>query len=78
MTDDYFPISLVRGGSMFSTEDIRTVVEFESHDFPVLSVYLNVDPQARTPEQYKQALRLLLDKAEKADSTDLDTVTKLC
>ena len=55
---------------MFSTEDIRTVVEFESHNFPVLSVYLNVDPQVRTPEQYKQALRLLLDKAEKADPAD--------
>lgn len=52
---------------MFSDVEIRTIVEFESHKHPVLSIYLNVDPSARSPEQYKQALRTLLSKADKQE-----------
>lgn len=59
---------------MFSSSDIRTVVEFESPKHPVLSVYLNVDPSVRSPEQYKQVLRTLLSKAEKADDADIERV----
>lgn len=51
--------------------DIRQVVEFESHDHPVLSIYLNVDPHRRSPEKYKLALRSLLSKAEGADPADI-------
>lgn len=55
---------------MLTQVDVRQVVEFESHDAPVLSVYLNVDPHRRTPEKYKLALRSLLGKAEQADPAD--------
>jgi peptide chain release factor subunit 1 len=59
---------------MFSDVEIRTIVEFESHKHPVLSIYLNVDPSARSPEQYKQALRTLLSKADKAEDVDCKRV----
>ena len=59
---------------MLTEYDVRQAVEFESHDAPVLSVYLNVDPHRRTVEKYKLALRNLLDKAEGADPEDLKRV----
>ncbi len=59
---------------MLNEYDVRQAVEFESHDSPVLSVYLNVDPHRRTVEKYKLALRNLLDKAEGADPEDVKRV----
>ena len=59
---------------MLTDYDVRRAVDFESHDAPVLSVYLNVDPQQRTAEKYKLALRNLLDKAENADPEDVKRV----
>ena len=59
---------------MLTEYDVRQAVEFESHDAPVLSVYLNVDPHRRTVEKYKLALRNLLDKAEGADAEDIKRV----
>lgn len=59
---------------MITDPDIRTVVEFESPDAPVLSVYLNLDPQRRAAEHYKLALRSLLEKAEGAAPEDLKRV----
>jgi peptide chain release factor subunit 1 len=59
---------------MLTEYDVRQAVEFESHDAPVLSVYLNVDPHRRTVEKYKLALRNLLDKAQDADPEDLKRV----
>jgi hypothetical protein len=50
---------------MLNEYDIHQAVEFESHDSPVLSVYLNVDPHRRSVDKYKLALRNLLDKARK-------------
>jgi len=50
---------------------IRQAVEFESRQHPVLSVYLNVDPNRRAAERYKLALRGLLDRADNADPEDL-------
>ena len=56
---------------MFIDADIRQAVEYEGDSkHPVLSVYLNVDPQHRSAETYKLALRNLLDKAEGADPAD--------
>jgi len=55
---------------MLTEYDVRRAVEFESFDAPVLSVYLNLDPQRRTGDQYKVALRSLLDGAEGADAED--------
>ena len=59
---------------MVTDIDIRQVVEFESHEHPVLSVYLNVDPQRCTVEQYRLALRNLLDKADDAAPEDVARV----
>lgn len=59
---------------MLSNTEIRTAVEFESTKHPVLSIYLNVNPHQRSPEQYKQALRKLLDKAERAEQADIDRI----
>jgi hypothetical protein len=59
---------------MLTEYDVRQAVEFESHDAPVLSVYLNVDPHRRSVEKYKLALRNLLDKAEGADGEDVKRV----
>jgi len=56
---------------MLTEVDLRQAVEFESHHHPVLSVYLNVDPQQRTVEQYRLALRNLLNKAENAAAEDV-------
>ncbi len=59
---------------MLSDVDVRQLVEYESHEHPVLSVYLNVDPQQRTVEQYKLALRNLLDGGKDASPEDVKRV----
>lgn len=59
---------------MLTEYDVRQAVEFESHENPVLSVYLNVDPQQRSVEKYRLALRNLLDNAANADPEDLRRV----
>ncbi|MBX3054706.1 MAG: hypothetical protein KF753_24760 [Caldilineaceae bacterium] len=53
---------------------IRKAVEFESRDHPVLSVYLTVDPHRRSADQYKLALRALLEKANQPDPDDVRRV----
>jgi peptide subunit release factor 1 (eRF1) len=59
---------------MFSDIDVRQLAEFESPNHPVLSIYLNVDPQQRSVDQYKTALRSLLSKADKAATEDTKLV----
>ncbi len=59
---------------MLSKFDIQQVVEFENHEHPVLSVYLHVDPQRRTVDSYRLALRNLLNQAHKADKADLERI----
>jgi peptide subunit release factor 1 (eRF1) len=59
---------------MLSDLDVRQFVEFESHNHPVLTVYLNVDPHERTVDQYKIALRNLLSQAGNAAPADLKRV----
>ncbi len=59
---------------MLSDIDIRTLVEYESPDAPVLSVYLNVDPVRRGADTYKRTLRSLLDHAEGASPEDIKRV----
>lgn len=57
---------------MFVDSDIRQVIEFETDTrTPILSVYLNVDPNRRSVEKYKLALRNLLNKAEGAAPDDI-------
>ncbi|MCS7039641.1 MAG: Vms1/Ankzf1 family peptidyl-tRNA hydrolase [Anaerolineae bacterium] len=48
---------------MFRETDLQELVEFDGHNSPVVSLYLNVDPRQRTTEEYKLALRRLLDAA---------------
>ena len=59
---------------MLNDVDVRMLVEFESHDAPVLSVYLNMDPSRRAADAYKLALRSLLDNAEGAAAEDIKRV----
>ena len=44
---------------MVADPDILRAISFSSDKDTVLSVYLNVDPQQRSPEQYRLALRTL-------------------
>jgi peptide chain release factor subunit 1 len=59
---------------MLTDQEIRSLVEFESPDAPVLSVYLNVDPRQRSADAYRLALRNLLDDAENASPEDRERV----
>jgi peptide subunit release factor 1 (eRF1) len=55
--------------------DVRQALEFESDtQSPILSVYLNVDPDRRTVDRYKLALRNLLSKAEGASPDDVKRI----
>ncbi len=59
---------------MLTEQDVQRAVEFESHDAPVLSVYLNVDPRRRTGESHKVSLRNLLAGVEDADPEDVKRI----
>jgi peptide chain release factor subunit 1 len=55
--------------------DVRQVLEFESDTHnPILSVYLNVDPDRRSVDRYKLALRTLLSKTEGASPDDVKRI----
>jgi peptide subunit release factor 1 (eRF1) len=55
--------------------DIRQVLEFESDmQTPILTVYLNVDPDRRSVDRYKLALRNLLSKTEDASPEDIKRI----
>ena len=55
--------------------DIRQALEFESdiHE-PILSVYLNIDPDRRSTDRHKLALRNLLSKVEGASPEDVKRI----
>lgn len=53
-------------------EDVRQALDYEGDtQTPVLSVYLNVDPDRRSADRYKLALRNLLNKANGAATEDM-------
>lgn len=55
--------------------DVRQALEFESDiQNPILSVYLNVDPDRRSVDRYKLALRNILSKTEGASPEDIKRV----
>src|SRR5215204_6077217 len=60
---------------MYFDPDVRQALEFES-DSPnsVLSVYLNVDPDRRSVDRYKLALRNLIGKIEGASPDDIKRI----
>lgn len=55
--------------------DVRQALEFETTtQAPILSVYLNVDPDRRSVDRYKLALRNLLSNVEGASAEDIKRV----
>ena len=55
--------------------DVRQALEFESEaQTPILSVYLNVDPDRRSVDRHKLALRNLLNKTEGASPEDVKRI----
>src|SRR5687768_11697992 len=55
--------------------DVRQALEFESEiQEPILSVYLNVNPDQRTTDHHKLALRNLLSNVEGASAEDVKRV----
>lgn len=61
---------------MLNYADIQQLADYENHDHPVLSVYLDVDPRRRSVEQYRLALRNLLDEAQGAAPKDAEKIQK--
>ncbi|MCC6455297.1 MAG: hypothetical protein IT328_10170 [Caldilineaceae bacterium] len=60
---------------MFFDPDVRQALEFESDtQTPILSVYLNVDPDRRTVDRYKLALRNLLSNTDGASAEDVKRI----
>ena len=60
---------------MFTEQDLDDLVAFRSEEFPVLSLYLNVDPTQQTTERYKLVFRSLLKEvAHEANPGDVEAV----
>jgi hypothetical protein len=59
---------------MLTNDEIQRAVEYENHEHPVLSVFLNVDPKQRTVDEYRLALRNMISGAEKASAADIQRV----
>lgn len=59
---------------MFTSRETQQAVDYENHEHPVLTVYLNVDPRQRTVDEYRLALRNMLDNAEHAAAEDIRKV----
>lgn len=60
---------------MYIDSDVRQALEFESDTHsPILSVYLNVDPDRRSVDRNKLALRNLLNKTEGAPADDVKRI----
>ncbi len=59
---------------MLNHADIQQIVDYENHEHPVLSVYLDVDPRRRSVEKYRLALRNLLNGAEGANPKDIEKI----
>lgn len=62
---------------MFREEDLNELVEFRGDPYPVLSLYLNVDPTQQPTDQYKLVLRSMLKEvADEARPADLEAVER--
>lgn len=61
---------------MLTYTDIQQLADYENHEHSVLSVYLNVDPRQRSVEEYRLALRNLLNQATDADPRDVEKIQK--
>jgi peptide chain release factor subunit 1 len=62
---------------MITESELQELIDFQSDDMPVLSVFLNVDPSRRNKEQYKLALRKLLKEVSgQAVPEDIERVER--
>ena len=62
---------------MFNEEDLQELVEFQSEEPPVLSLYLNVDPTKHTTDEYKLVLKgLLKEITRQAQRRDIAAVER--
>lgn len=62
---------------MFTKQDLDELVQFQSENPPVLSLYLNVDPTQQRTDQYKLNMRSLLKQvADEADPADIEAVER--
>jgi peptide chain release factor subunit 1 len=68
---------MYKEGKMFTERDLNELVEFQSEQSPVLSLYLNVDPTQQTTDQYRLTLRSMLKEvADDARPADVDAVER--
>ncbi len=62
---------------MFSEKDLQELVDFQSEESPVLSLYLDVDPTERSTDEYKLVLRgLLKEVSGQAQPEDITAVER--
>jgi peptide chain release factor subunit 1 len=62
---------------MITESELQGLIDFQSDDTPVLSVFLNVDPSQHSKEKYKLALRKLLKEVTgRAAPEDIERVER--
>ncbi|MFB0547260.1 MAG: hypothetical protein ACETWB_10155, partial [Anaerolineae bacterium] len=62
---------------MITERELQELVDFESEEGTVLSLYLNVDPTQRSKDEYKLTLRgLLKEVADKASPQDVAEIER--
>ncbi len=63
---------------MMREQDLKELAELISPQEPILSLYLNVEPQQRNADEYKLALRKLLEQAAErgAASADIERIER--
>lgn len=61
---------------MFHEAELRELVEFDGQGSPVVSLYLNVDQRYRTTDEYKLALRGLLESETGVDHADKERIER--
>lgn len=63
--------------AMITQKDLQMLVEFQSEDPPVVSLYLDVDPTTGTKEAHRLALRGLIKEASsKASPKDIEAIER--
>ncbi len=62
---------------MFNEEELQELVEFQSEEPPILSLYLDVDPRKHTTDEYKLVLKgLMKEIAGQAQRRDIAAVER--
>lgn len=62
---------------MIRESELQELVEFQGKKWPVVSLYLNIDPRRRTVEKYKLSLRRLMSSiSSDADAADIQRINR--